>query len=125
MSDSIRGMVPELEEDQVQQIQETIIVSAIELSSKGKKNIVIGNLIGISVENDIKLDARIKTDEAYQISKSILQGQELKCDGFQIHYSEDGFRVAGPFKIMSHKMLDFDHSSKMCTLALDLTKETP
>lgn len=125
MSDSLHGMVPELEEDSVQKFQDSFVVAAFEISINEKSEVIVGNLIGISSDEIVKIDIRTKMSEAYEISKSILQGQKVICEAFQLHYAEDNFRVQGPFSITSHKMLDFDHPNKMCILALDLIRETP
>jgi hypothetical protein len=125
MSDSIRGMVPELEEDSVQKFEDSFVITALEIISNEAKEVLVGNLVGISIEDIIKVDFRIKMEDAYNIIKRATLNQEMLCAAIQLHLADDGFRIQGPFKMSSHKMLDFDHPNKMCTLALDLTKVIP
>lgn len=122
MSDSLKGQVPELE-DETQNFDDAFVVSALELNIDEKSEIFVGNLIGISLEEIIKIDLRLNLSSAYKIIKSQLSGSNLFCEAFQLHLSDDLIRHVGPFKILSRKMIDIDHPNKMCTLALDLVRE--
>ena len=70
MSDSIRGMVPELEEDSVQKFEDSFVITALEIISNEAKEVLVGNLVGISIEDIIKVDFRIKMEDAYNIIKN-------------------------------------------------------
>jgi len=122
MSDSIRGMVPELEEDSSQNFEDSFVITALEINTNGTKSVLIGNLVGISIEEIIKIDLRVNMEDAYNFIKDFILGQKILCEAIQLHLAENAFKIQGPFKTTSYKMLDFDHPNKKCTLALDLTK---
>lgn len=122
MSDSIRGMVPELEEEQVIKLVDAFVVVTLEMSRDSITDIVSGRLVGVSHEEKVtKLDIRLGNDVAYGLFKTIVQ-DSLTCVNVYLHLAEDETKFSGPFKVTSPKLVDFDSQHKMCTLGLDLIK---
>jgi len=119
MSDSIRGMIPELEEEYIASLGDSyVIITLTDLTS-----ITSGILVGISIEclAEIKLDIRVKLNEAFSTIKNYTTSG-LSCRLLYMHLSDDEICLPGPFKISSPKILDIDHQNKMCTLGVDLIK---
>jgi hypothetical protein len=121
MSDSLRGMVPELEEEQFQAFQDAFVIVAVLLNDGNQTLEATGNLVGLSMENRdlIKLDVRVSIEDAYRAVGRHISG-ELKCDAVQLLLASDGIRINGPRRVAALKMFDIDHNNKMCTLAIDL-----
>ena len=122
MSDSIRGMVPELEEEQMRTFEDAFVIASFELRREESVDILSGKVVGVSCEERAtKIDVRLHNHEAYGLFKSAMQGA-LVCDNLYLWLGTDETKLSGPFKMTSPKMLDFDHQHKMCTLGVDLIK---
>ena len=123
MSDSLRGLVPELEDDDIKAFSESFVVTTIEISTINDSRIIIGSLDGLSFESigDLKIDIRVKVKDAYDIIKLYTQ-TGISSRLLLMHLGDDEISLQGPFKISSPKMMSFDHQNKMCILGLDLNK---
>ena len=125
MSDSIKGMVPELEEERIDDISTSFVVAAMEMMYEfdSSHDVIAGKVVGLSLEtiNEVKLDIRIELEKAYQLVKKY-SSSGLSCRMLYLHLGDDEICFEGDFRIASPKMLDFDHQNKMCTLGIDLIK---
>ena len=123
MSDSLKGMVPDLEDDAsqiVSQLVNSFVITAIELHGSEP---LVGTLDGISYdEKTIKLDIKLKLEQAYDMFTDLAVGKTVTCEAIQMHLSERMNRIMGPFKLVSPKMFAIDAQEKMCVLAIDLIK---
>jgi len=123
MSDSLKGMVPDLEDDASQiasQLVNSFIITAIELHGFEP---LVGSLAGISYdEKIIKLDVKLKLEQAYDVFTDLAMGKTITCEAIQMHLSERMNRIVGPFKLELPKMFGIDAQDRMCVLAVDLIK---
>jgi hypothetical protein len=123
MSDSIRGIIPDLEDDVSQivaQASDSFIITALEIHGD---EAVVGSLDGISVdERIVKLDVKLKLEQAYQLFNQVVAGKETTCEAVQLHLGDKMSRVPGPFKLVTPKMFGIDANNKMCVLAVDLIR---
>ena len=73
MSDSIKGMIPDLEEDKVKNMNDAFLVGVFEIiyDSFDDIDVMAGKVEGISFESqgDIKIDVRLDTKKAYDTIK--------------------------------------------------------
>jgi hypothetical protein len=125
MSDSIKGMVPELEDDQIEQLSDSYVMTTFQFLLEGTEKILGGSLVGISLENleEIKLDVRVNLGDAYDIIKKYVEEtSRLSCGMFYMHLGDSEIPFSGPFEVSRPKIHDFDHQNKMCTLGVDLIK---
>lgn len=125
MSDSIKGMIPELEEEKIRDASDAFLVAVFEINSEYSEeiNVLAGKVEGFSLESqgDMKIDIRLEVKKAYDtVKKYTTTG--LSCRMFHMHNGDAELSVEGPYKISSVKLLDFDIERKMCTLAVDLIK---
>lgn len=122
MSDSLKGMIPALEDAVTNANLELVIASIV--TGPEASDVLTGRLTGVSVDPDVvKLDVRVATDTAFDLlRRSITTGVSI-AEVF-LSLSDDDVRITGPFRVTSPKMLDFDTQNKMCTLGLDLIKVT-
>lgn len=119
MSDSIRGMIPDLEEEYIATLGDSyVIITLADLPS-----VTSGILVGISIESlaEIRLDIRVKLNEAYNTIKNYTTSG-LSCRLLYMHLGDDEICLPGPYKISSPKILDIDPQNKMCTLGVDLIR---
>jgi hypothetical protein len=121
MSDELKGQVPELEDD-LQTYEDAYVIGALELRKNDEPFAVVGSLVGISIEDVIKIDLHVSIKDAHRVVSDKLLQKGLSCDAIQLIYASFEDRLAGPFQISSSKMMDFDRSLKMCTLGVDLTR---
>ena len=122
MSDSLKGMVPEIE-DQIKSFEDSIIIVAIEYSAGDVRDVITGSVTGVSFEPDvIKLDFRKSTSEAYKFVKFCLFNPQAACNIIYFQNGADEFVINENFKMTSPKMTDLDYKEKTCTLSLDLVK---
>jgi hypothetical protein len=125
MSDSLRGMVPELEEDKIRDMSDAFLVGGMELiyDDMDEIDVLAGKIEGISFEalSTIKLDVRLELKKAYDTIKKYAS-TGLSCRMFYLYHGDDELIFEGPYKISSSKLLDFDFENKMCTLGVDLVK---
>lgn len=120
MSDSLRGQIPDLE--QLDSQDDYFVIFALVARSKFTAEIIIGTLVGISVEPDIvKVEMRIETSKAYDfLTAHMSTGWE--CLEYHLQTASKDYTETGPFRISSPRMMDFDKSDKHCTLGFDLLK---
>lgn len=119
MSDSIRGMIPDLEEEYISKLSDSYVIASL----SDTNFVVSGILVGVSLENhgEIKIDIRIKLNEAYNAIKNYTTSG-LSCRLLYMHLGDDEICLPGPYKISSPKILDIDPQNKMCTLGVDLIR---
>jgi len=123
MSDSLKGMIPELEDEVTQTLtsMDSVVITVIEINGLEP---LIGTLDGIQVEKQsIKLDVKLKLEEAYEIFILITSGADLLCNGIQLHLSEKINRIIGPYFLTSPKLFGIDMHNKLCMLGMDLIKK--
>ena len=122
MSDSLKGMVPEIE-DQIKDFEDSLIVVAIDYSLEDTSDIIAGSTVGVSFESDtIKIDFRKNTSEAYRFVKFCLFNPQAVCNAIYFQNGDDEFIMNEKYKMNSPKLTDLDHKEKTCTLSLDLVK---
>lgn len=119
MSDSIKGMIPDLEEEYISKLSDSYVIASL----SDTNYVVSGILVGVSLENhgEIKIDIRIKLNEAYNAIKNYTTSG-LSFRMFHMHLGDDEICLPGPYKISSPKILDIDPQNKMCTLGVDLIR---
>jgi len=122
MSDSLRGMLPDLEDDQLKLLSDAFVIATIELLFEQNVEVVAGSLAGASFDNlEIKLDIRAGLNDAYDVIKKF-KTSGLSCRLFYLHRGDDEICFEGPYKISSTKIMDFDRQLKMCTIGFDLIR---
>lgn len=121
MSDALKGMVPELEEDQIRTYNDAFVVTTLEVNDGETSKIIVGSLDGFSQDenSEIKLDVRVEVREAYDVIKKYTSTR-LSSRMLYLHLGDDEIPFEGPYKISNPKIMSFDHQNRMCTLGVDL-----
>lgn len=120
MSDSLRGRIQDLEQEDLQNSDDNSFVAALEFEF----DLILGNLSGISIENNcqcLKVDICTSLNEAYQVIKEV-SNSKLSCRVFYLRLGSDELCIEGPFEVSSAKMLEIDRQNKLCVLGVDLIK---
>lgn len=125
MSDSLVGMIPELEEGKIKDIDDALLVVAFELiyENLDEVDVLAGRTEGISFEStsEIKVDMRVQLNKAYDTIKKF-KTTGLSCRMLHLYLGDDELNIEGPFKVANTKLFNFDIENKMCTLGFDLVK---
>lgn len=123
ISDSLRDVIPDLNEDQLETASSSMLIAGLEILHEGKVDIVVGKVIGLSFDSDgsVKIDIHTELGKAYDFIKNY-QTTRLSCRLLYLYLGNDETRIEGPFSVFSPKIFDFDQQMSMCTLGIDLIK---
>ena len=119
MSDTLRGMLPEIDEEiELAKKKHVIVVGQMLIGpkSQGVTGILRGVLFGASPEIEI----RMQLDEAL----NIIQSPDVSFGKFELHHDERIVDMPGPFLILAARIDEISVSDQMCTLGLHLKKRS-
>lgn len=126
MSDDLRGKVPELDDDILKQYESNFIFGVLEGVDPAAGNNMLGNLVGLALENPVKWDFRVGLETALRFLSRYAGDSPttitIRCEGFQLFLGDGVLRFPGPFNVVKPKIYDIDNGNRMCTLAVDLTR---
>lgn len=124
MSDSIRGIVPDLTEEILSQIKHRYVTVRLEAHKPDQQVIIAGSLVGISVEDVLKIDAKVKLETGFEVMSSLTLRESYLCKNLVLSLGDFDTHVNDEWDLSSAKVYDIDHESMLCTLGLDLTRKT-
>lgn len=120
VSDSIKESLPD--EQDYQQIYQESCISVLFQFEEGVQGL-FGNLIGIELSENLKIDARIATDEAFDLIQNLASSlKERIIKNIALNYDDKLTKLRGPYKLLNTKIIEFDVNNKTCVLAIDLIK---
>lgn len=121
MSEDLQNILQE-EEDIAKAYQESFI--SVVVLSQEKSDALIGSLVGVQLEENIKIDMKVSIEDAYAFVSKILSNKTSKImPGIILAYSDNSTHIEGPFHAGSIKIVELDANSKVCVLAIDLIKQ--
>lgn len=121
VSESIKESLPE--EQDYQKIYQESCISVLFQFEEGSMQGLFGSLIGIEISESVKIDARIATDEAFDLIQSLSatsSGRTVK--NVALNYDDKITKLRGPYRLNNTKIIEFDVNNKTCVLAIDLIK---
>lgn len=120
MSEDLQGVLQE--ENIVNTFQESFI--SVIIVTQDKEDSLIGSLVGVQLESNIKLDMRVSLEDAYSFVSKILTNKISKLlSNIIFSYSDNSTVVKGPFEASSIKIVEIESNSKVCVLAIDLIRQ--
>lgn len=126
MSDDLRGKVPELDDDILKQYESNFIFGVLEGADPAAGGNLVGNLVGLALEDPVKWDFRIGLETAMRFiarySSDDASKVEVPCPGIQLFLGDDAVRFSGSFNVIKPRIYDIDNNTRMCTLAVDLMR---
>ena len=123
MSDSLVGMVPDLEKQEILNQADAFLVSALEVETENGIEIIAGSVVGLSIDEDIlKVDMRTSINKSFNLIKSMKYFSNIHCRYLYLQQGREEIIFEGIYTIKSPRILDFDHKERMCTLGVDLIK---
>ena len=121
MSDSLRGVVPELDDEEVEKYRDSYIVVSADLSD-GDEFILSGLCVGIAFEpSETKIDIKVPLALGYEVFARLKSGKQT-CKCLYLNRGQDVLEYPGPYSVVSPRLTDFDRPTVMCNLGLDLIK---
>jgi hypothetical protein len=120
MSDSLRGVIPSLEEN-VANLGDSVVVTSLVLETNSQDRLVTGAVVGISREETgmLKIDIRVSISEAFEVFR-MCSSRTVICKECFVNLIDEILSFGGPYEIVSVKMTDFDRQRKTCILGVDL-----
>lgn len=121
MSDSLIGMIPELDGKKYD-FDDSFVNVNLELTSLGYLDVLPGSLVGGSFDPlNPQLDIRTNLNIAYEFIKKNTSSR-LTCRIAYMHLGDSEIRLEGPYQIYDPKISDIDRQTKTCTLGIELVK---
>jgi len=121
MSDSLKGMIPELEE--ATKYSDHFVVATLMLEVANEQRTLVGSMHGVSLGEDVKIDLRSTIEDSFFFVKLFSEGTQITCKNIQLTLGDHSFDRSNILRVSSVKMIEIDHQNKMCTLALDLIEK--
>lgn len=119
MSDSLRGHVPELEDEQQVVPTDADPVSVVISAQFGQKaTAIVGLLRGVLFGTDPELEVRLQLDEALDVVSS----PNFAFLGFAVHHGDREVKVMGPFLVTAVRIDDVNANEGLCTLSFGLKR---
>lgn len=126
MSAELEGMIPEVEEELLEDPGAGFVICALEIDFLNKIEAFAGTVLGFSFEGDedlLKIDLKMDTRKAYSLFKSIQTLKDnLICRALYLQLGNEEITFNKNYKFSSPKILDIDPKEKICTFAADLIK---
>lgn len=122
MSDSLVGLLPEIQDKDFNSPIDFSIVVNLDLISSNFNIVLVGSLVSCSFEIatsklSIKLD--LKTSHEF-LKKYTSSG--FTCRNAHLYLGDDDIHLEGPYQVCDPKISDIDKQLKMCTLEIALIK---
>lgn len=124
VSESIKDIVPDLTDEILSQIKYRYVTAKMEIENKHQDLIVAGSLVGLSIEDAIKIDFKVKLEIGFDIISGLLYGLDYTCKNLTLNFGEEKTVIDSKLKLCSPKIYDLDHENMLCTLALDLVRRS-
>jgi len=119
VSDSLKESLPD--EQDYQQIYQESCISIFLHFGDGLQGL-FGTLIGVELSESIKLDARVSTDEAFDLIQRLVDKNQYEVSSVILNFDDKVTKLKGPYNLLNTKIVEFDVNNKTCVLAIDLIK---
>lgn len=120
VSDIIKDDIPDANEELLTHIKYRFVTAKLDIKNKHQDIIVAGSLVGLSIEEKIKIDFKVKLEIGFDIISGYLYGIEYECNNLHLSYADEETVISRKMRLLSPKIYDVDHENMLCTLALDL-----
>lgn len=122
MSESLQGILPELEET-TRQIEDALAVISIQFTTSSPVDMFTGVLVGLSIdEKIIKVDLQVSASEGFKKFSAFAKNECTNCIAIHIMLGDHELMIGGPFLIITPKISDFDRQTRTCVLGIDLIR---
>lgn len=121
MSESLRGQIPELEDEHpVDILRGKHVIVVTEKIVAGKSEGMVGILRGVLLGSDPEIELRCELKEAL----GILKADSLSFTRFELHHGEETVvPIPGPFTVKAARLDEVDVVEQVCTLGLHLQRQ--
>ncbi len=119
MSDALRGQLPELESDEIDQLSSQYVHVVVDRWVGQQQIPLIGLLKSVLFDLEPELEIKVELKEAL----SVVKARDLRVEGFELQHGEDEtVTVPGPFNIKAARIEDINAQMQTCVLSLQLLR---
>jgi hypothetical protein len=119
MSDILKGQVPELDGEHIDELRNKHITIVAGKTIGTKTESMVGILRGIHVGQEPEIEFRCEIKEALDI----IEASQLSFSGFALHHGEDRIvQIPGPFIVKAARIDEISPVDQLCTLGLHLMR---
>lgn len=118
MSEELRGRVPDLEDEQLEELSSMVVYVIADRVFGSTKAPMSGILKTILLGKEPEIEFSCELSDALLSIKT----DGLRFDGFELHHGEDTIPIPGPFLVLAARIHDIDSVRQTCVLALSLKR---
>lgn len=119
MSEALKGQVPELDGEQIEEIAAKHVTVLLERIVGGKSDPMVGILRGMLLGDNPEIEFRCSIEDAMLV----LGTQDLHVGKIQLHHGDGALvEVSGPFDVKARRIDEIVAQDQLCTLGLHLMK---
>ncbi len=120
MSEQLRGQVPELEDDQMEELSNKFVYVIAARKFAEKPAPMSGILKTVLLDKEPEIEFVVELSDALFSIKT----DGLCFDGFELHHGEEIIEIPGPFLVKAARIHDIDAIRQTCVFALSLKKRS-
>ena len=121
MSNALKGQVPELESEMVEQMQGQYVHVVADRRIGGQQLPLAGLLRTVLFDTSPEIEIKVELIEAIRTVKA----NDLVFGGFELQHGEEedgGLSMPGPFSVKAARIQEIDPATQTCVLALQLQR---
>lgn len=119
MSDTLKGVLPDLDGDNLSQLVGEGIYVVADRRVGGQQLPLAGVLRSVLFDVNPEVEMRIELAEAL----AVVQAQDLVFGGFELHHGEKTtVQLPGPFTVKAARIEEIDVPAQLCILLLQLQR---
>jgi len=126
MSETLKGQVPELEQEAINRIEGGYVTIVLERVHATSIEPIVGILSCFQSGAEPEVDVKLTTDEGFEIVNAVLNpnAELMKFNSIQLHKGETIIELKGPYYVKNVRLSDIDPVSGMCLLVMKLIMQT-
>ena len=117
MSDVLKGQIPTIEDELVEQKVETSVIVIAQRVMGAKNEPLVAILKGVLFGVEPEVELRVCLDDAF----NVIQATDMTLASLELHHGERIISMPGPFIIKQARIDEI--SDQMCTLGLHLKRQ--
>jgi hypothetical protein len=122
MSDTLKGQVAGLEDQDDQQQEPQFIVVVLERIVGGTSFVpLVGSLVSVLYDEHVELEMRVELEDGFH-TMVIAAKSGFRVNSFKMAMGESHVEVNGQFTVEAIRIQEIDHAAQMCVLAMKLRK---
>jgi len=119
MSDVLKGQLPELESDAIDELQDQYVHVIADRFMNGHQQPLAGLLRTVLFDQSPEIEIKIELSEALKT----VRANDLRFDSFELQHGEkETVIMPGPFTVKAARIQEIEPATQTCVLALHLQR---